>query len=125
MRLPVGRRGAGLGLGGMAILFVISLLFGQDFFSLLGAVGGGSGSVVTAPAGRTTGTASAAEEETVDFVSFVLDDLQDTWNQVLPRSMGVQYQDAQLVLFRDAIRSACGAASATSGPFYCPGDAKV
>ncbi len=125
MRLPGGRRGAGVGLGGMAILFVLSLFFGQDFFSLLGAVGGGGGSLATAPPGRTTGAASAAEEETVDFVSFVIDDLQTTWNQTLPRSMGTQYQTTQLVLFRDAIQSACGFASAASGPFYCPGDAKV
>jgi predicted metalloprotease len=101
------------------------MLFGQDFFSLLGAVGGGGGAVVTTPVGRTSETASAAEEETVDFVSFVLDDVQATWEQTLPQSMGARYQAAQLVLFRDAIQSACGYASAASGPFYCPGDSKV
>lgn len=126
MRLPIGRRGAGFGLGGLAVLFIFSMLMGQDFFSLLGALGGGGGPTVdTAPPPRSTGTASAAEEETVDFVSFLLDDLQEVWRHLLPRTMNAQYRDSQLVLFRDAIQSACGFASAASGPFYCPGDSKV
>jgi predicted metalloprotease len=54
----------------------------------------------------------------------VLDDLQSTWAQVLPR-VGGTYQDAQMVLFREAVRSACGIAGSATGPFYCPGDAKV
>jgi hypothetical protein len=53
-------------------------------------------------------------------VSFVLDDLQKTWPQVLPG-----YQKAKLVLFRDAVQSACGMAESATGPFYCPGDQKV
>jgi predicted metalloprotease len=56
----------------------------------------------------------------VEFVSFVLNDVQKTWAQVLPR-----YQRVKLVLFRDAVDSACGTAESATGPFYCPGDAKV
>src|SRR6185312_10837563 len=64
------------------------------------------------------------EEPQVQFVSFVLDDAQNTWAQLLP-AQGVQYRKAKLVLFRDAINSACGFAEAATGPFYCPADEKV
>jgi len=56
----------------------------------------------------------------VQFVSFVLDDVQSTWEQTLPG-----YRHAKLDLFRDAIQSACGFAQSASGPFYCPEDEKV
>jgi predicted metalloprotease len=60
----------------------------------------------------------------VQFVSFVLDDTQKTWAQILS-AQGVRYRHAKLVLFRDRIDSACGMAQSASGPFYCPGDEKV
>jgi predicted metalloprotease len=60
----------------------------------------------------------------VQFVSFVLDDAQNTWRKIFPR-IGAEYQDAKLVLFRDGIRSGCGVAGSATGPFYCPGDGRV
>ena len=54
----------------------------------------------------------------------MLDDIQETWAELLPQ-VGGGYRDTQLVLFRDAIQSACGFAQAATGPFYCPGDGKV
>src|SRR5688572_14454969 len=57
----------------------------------------------------------------VKFVSFVLDDAQQTWRKIL----GPRYQDAKLVLFREGVQSGCGAAGAETGPFYCPADQKV
>jgi hypothetical protein len=53
-----------------------------------------------------------------------LDDVQATWTKVLPQA-GTPYRGTKLVLFRDAIQSACGFADAASGPFYCPADQKV
>ncbi len=64
--------------------------------------------------------AGPSDEEEVEFVSFVLDDLQETWHRLLPG-----YRDAKLVLFRDSVRSGCGFAAAQMGPFYCPADEKV
>jgi predicted metalloprotease len=60
------------------------------------------------------------QDELKHFVGFVLDDVQETWHQELSG-----YHDAKLVLFRGAIGSACGTASAAIGPFYCPLDRKV
>ena len=54
----------------------------------------------------------------------MLADTEETWNRVFS-SAGRQYQEPVLVLFEDAVRSACGSASSASGPFYCPADQKV
>jgi predicted metalloprotease len=106
-----------LGIGGVVILLVLSLIFKRDFFSL---VSGGTSEA--APAGAVATTPE--EEHLVDFVSFVFDTTQSTWSQIFARR-GSRYQDAKLVLFRDAVQSACGFAEAATGPFYCPGDHKV
>ena len=109
-------RVAPLGLGGVALLFILSLLTGQDFLSLLT---GGEGTVEP-PSATGPAPTSSADEPMVQFVSFVLDDNQKTWEQLMPG-----YQRAKLVLFTDAVQSACGMAGAATGPFYCPGDQKV
>jgi predicted metalloprotease len=61
------------------------------------------------------------EDRRVQFVSFVLDDAQDTWR----KKLGPRYQDTKLVLFRDAVQTGCGYGQAATGPFYCPLDQKV
>jgi predicted metalloprotease len=110
----------GIGLGGVVLLLVLSLVFGKDFLGL-------STVVEEAPPGQGTpapGPGQPARDEMVEFVSFVLDDAQNTWTRIFERS-GRQYERAKLVLFTDATRSSCGFADATSGPFYCPSDGKV
>lgn len=112
-----GRRPGGfkLGLGGLLVLGLLSLVFKTDLISPLMSVGGGGQvSNVSEP------ERDAAEQESVQFVSFVLDDAQSVWTQSLQ-----DYRKAKLVLFRDAVDSACGSAQSSSGPFYCPGDEKV
>lgn len=107
--------GGKIGLGGLLIAGVLSLIFGRDFITpLLTSGGGGAPREVSQERSR-------AEDRGVQFVSFVLDDTQATWHKVL----GPKYQDAKLVLFRDAVRSGCGTAGAETGPFYCPPDGKV
>jgi predicted metalloprotease len=119
-----GGGGMRMGLGGTVVLLVLSLVFGRDFLSM--ADGGGQTStgapIDEAPAGPVASTPE--EEKLVDFVNFVVSDAQDAWTEIF-RQNGAQYQRAKLVLFRDAIESACGFAQAASGPFYCPGDEKV
>jgi len=61
----------------------------------------------------------------VQFVSFVLDDTQKTWEQLLPQQAGVPYRHARLVLFRNHTQSGCGGAESATGPFYCPSDERV
>ena len=113
--------GIHLGLGGVIVLFVLSLIFKRDFLSLLstGSVGT-TGTTVTQP----DPARDQREQPLVQFVTFVLNDAQNTWSQILP-AQGVQYRHAKLVLFRDAIDSSCGMAQSATGPFYCPEDEKV
>jgi len=112
--------GRTMGVGGSLIVLVLSLIFGTNLFD---AVPGGS--VVAPPASADAPvTASPEEERMVQFVSMVLDSTQTTWARLLP-SLGRQYEDAKLVLFRDAVQSGCGTAPAAAGPFYCPLDQKV
>ncbi len=114
--------GRGMGLGGTLVLLVLGLVFGQDF------LGGGASAPPTTAGGevaRGPVSTTPEEERAVDFTSAVLDSVQTAWATVLPQQAGRQYQDARLVLFRDAVRTACGTAPSAVGPFYCPGDAKV
>jgi predicted metalloprotease len=97
----------------------LSLLFKQNFFALIG--GGGATPVATRPNPAKT----EAERPLVQFVSFVLDDTQKTWEQIFPQQAGKQYRHAKLVLFRNFTRSGCGAAESLTGPFYGPEDEKV
>lgn len=115
--------GIRIGLGGLALLFVLSLVTGQNFLSILT-----DAPIAPPEADRAPRTepyqASPAEERLVDFVSFVLDDVQGMWARTLP-SAGRQYERAKLVLFTDNVRSGCGFAESAMGPFYCPVDQKV
>jgi predicted metalloprotease len=112
-----GMRVGSLGIGGLLVALVLSYVTGVDFLSLLGG-GGESASVGTT--GEPVQT-SPQEERMVDFVDAVAGDTQNTWARLL----GNRYERTQVVLFRDAINSACGYAQAATGPFYCPSDHKV
>jgi predicted metalloprotease len=109
----------GMGIGGTAVLLVLSLLFGRNLFEDVG---------VSPTVGQSTGELapadSARQEPEVHFVSFVLDDAQQTWAKILPQ-FGGQYHDAKLVLFRGATETGCGVGQTAMGPFYCPNDEKV
>ena len=97
-------------------------LGGIGIFSLLGLLTFGmlAGAQVTHTTGR-----DERERPEVKLVSFVLDDVQKNWDRILPAQAGVAYHHAKLVLYRNSYPSACGRASMSTGPFYCPGDEKV
>jgi predicted metalloprotease len=116
--------GMKLGIGGIIILGILSLVFKQNFFALLGGGGGGTPSSAVATS-HPNPARDASEQPLVQFVSFVLDDTQKNWTAILPQQANVPYRHAKLVLFRDATQSGCGGADAATGPFYCPADEKV
>jgi uncharacterized protein len=113
--------GMHVGLGGAIVLLILSLLFKQNFFALLGGGGPGATHVARQP----NPAKDAAEKPLVQFVSFVLDDTQHNWEQILPEQSGRQYRHAKLVLFRNYTQSGCGSAESATGPFYCPEDERV
>ena len=114
-----GMRVGSLGVGGLLVALVLSWVTGVDFLSLLGGGGGGEPTTV-GTSGQPVET-TPQEERMVDFVDAVANDTQNTWERLL----GNRYERTQVVLFRDAINSACGFAQSASGPFYCPSDHKV
>ena len=114
--------GRSLGLMGTLVVLGLSLVFHQNFFALLGGGGQDQGAQQTAPG--TPVQSTPEQDKQVQFVSFVIDDVQNAWTKLLPAA-GAQYQHAKLVLFRNGIRSGCGFAESTMGPFYCPADRKV
>jgi uncharacterized protein len=113
--------GMHLGIGGFLILLILSVVFKRDFFSL---VGGGQAVSPGTTMSRPDPQQDAKEQPLVQFVSFVLDDNQKVWANIL-QQRGVPYEHAKLVLFRDATQSGCGQADSGTGPFYCPADEKV
>src|SRR5579871_2780351 len=113
--------GMHIGIGGAIVLAILSFVFRTNLFALLGNGGADSGTAVSQP----DPARDAAEKPLVQFVSFVLDDAQNTWTQILPQQTGTPYHHAKLVLFRDYTQSGCGGAQSATGPFYCPEDERV
>lgn len=60
-----------------------------------------------------------------DFMATVLADTEDVWNQIFRDYNLGDYKEPKMVLFTDAVSTACGSATSASGPFYCPGDQKL
>ncbi len=109
--------GMKLGLGGILVLGVLSLVFRTDLFSL---VGGGQQGAPVQQTGPAVEQRKAAEANLEKVAVGAFNDVQKTWSQVLPR-----YQPTRLVLFWDQTQSGCGGAEAAMGPFYCPLDQDV
>jgi uncharacterized protein len=113
-RLPIGR----MGLGGVVLLIIIGLLGGGG---ILGGGDGGGGGTATRPGVAPPPGAGGEDDEMMQFMSFVLDDLQAMWEA----RMSGKYRRAKLVVFTDATQSACGLGQSAMGPFYCPADERV
>jgi uncharacterized protein len=115
-----GARMGGMGIGGLLILMLFGYLIGGDPMALLrdsGQVSVDNGPGTSAPTAPPT-------DEAGQFVRAVLGSTEDVWNALF-KQMGSNYAEPRLVLFSDAVQSACGMASAAVGPFYCPPDQQV
>jgi predicted metalloprotease len=122
MRVPL--KAVGGGIGGLILLIITLLLSGGDpgtIFNDNTNIG-----VNTPGSSYYEGTTpiSQEERELADFVSIVLADTEDTWNEIFAAE-NLDYREPTLVLFSGAVESACGFAQAAVGPFYCPLDEKV
>lgn len=125
LRLPAGRggvrrAGGGIGIGGIILILIISWILGINPLTLLSG-----GDIGLDGGGYEQQTSRApADDETAAFIRTVLAETEDTWNGIFQAS-GENYREPTLVLFSGQVQSACGFASAATGPFYCPGDQKV
>lgn len=113
-----GRLAAGGGIIGLIFLAI-------QFFSGDGDVTDILNQIQTqSPATTEERELTAEEKELGDFAATVLADTEDVWNNIF-RENGASYREPGMVLFTDAVNTACGGASSASGPFYCPGDEKI
>jgi uncharacterized protein len=121
--MPLGGTGVRIGLGTL-VLLVVGYFLGLSpgaMLSLIGATDGSGQATAVAPAQAPHGRPTDAQG---DFAAAVLGETEDVWTQYFAAA-GQRYDPPTLVLFTDQVASACGAASAAAGPFYCPGDRKV
>lgn len=107
--------------GGIAVVVVaiIAMLLGVDPRAILQA-----GPELAPASSVQTGTAPPADDAAADFVTRVLGDTEDVWNEQFAL-LGADYREPTLVLFSDAVQSACGFTQSAVGPFYCPRDEHV
>jgi predicted metalloprotease len=122
MRVPM--KAVGGGIGGLILLIITLLLSGGDPGTIFND--NTNTGVNTPGSSYYEGTApiSQEERELADFVSIVLADTEDAWNEIFAAE-NLDYREPTLVLFSGAVESACGFAQAAVGPFYCPLDEKV
>lgn len=114
-----GRGGIAVGGGiGVLVLALIAVLLGADPRQILDVV------TESPPSSRVARDSPPPDDETARFVSAVLGSTEDVWNELFA-ARGAEYREPRLVLFEDAVRSACGFQSAATGPFYCPPDQAV
>lgn len=120
-----GRTSTKLGGGIVVVVILASLLFGVDPTQILGLLAGG-GSGVESFEGTAPGTSTPIDpsDENAQFVAVVLGSTEDAWIEQFSERQ-VEYRPPRLVLFTDAVDSACGMGTAATGPFYCPGDDRV
>jgi predicted metalloprotease len=116
--------GGGLGIVGLVILFILSLVTGRNFLGAFFSGGGQANVQQGRDVDGRTGSGAPRNDRDAQLVSFVLDDAQSTWTQIFAQH-GRQYRHAKLVLYDYVTYSGCGTAQAATGPFYCPADEKV
>jgi len=109
---------AGGGIVGVIILLLNFFLGGGDASQLPQVLQGQQSSQQMSPQEQ------AADDQRKEFVSVVLKETEDVWHKIFAEK-GQTYTEPTLVLFRDAVQSGCGGASAATGPFYCPADQKL
>jgi predicted metalloprotease len=117
MRVSRGMVGGGVG---TLVMVLLALYLGVDPTIILQQ----APPVTAPPAGAPPADRPPEENRLADFVSVVLADTEDTWHDLFRRG-GTTYREPRLVLFTDAVESACGFAESAVGPFYCPRDRNV
>ncbi len=124
------RRGMGMAAGGLAVggglgtlvLILIMMFLGANPAQLMEQVGEQKPN-----SAKQTKIDPAQDRDAPlkEFVSVVMRDTEDVWGKLFREQLGARYQEPKLILFTGEVRSACGRATASVGPFYCPGDSNV
>jgi predicted metalloprotease len=113
-----------IGGGGIAIVFFLLKMFMPNSVPLLDTIQQQVQQNQTTSAPNESAELTPEQKEMGDFASTIFAYTEDTWGQIFKEN-GMDYEQPKLVLFSDAVETACGSATSASGPFYCPGDNKV
>lgn len=129
VRIPGGgmRRASGGGFGTIILLVIAFFALracGIDPMAILAGGGGQQPQIAPQTTRNQAPRTGGASDEMRQFVGVVLKETEDVWNGIFQQE-GRDYPEPKLVMFTDAVRSACGSASSATGPFYCPGDSKI
>ena len=130
VRLPAGRQGRGGGMGPWGILAVVVIAWVMGINPLTLLTGGTldpateTGQLAPPPQQPSQPFNPGADDELADLTARVLGDTEDVWQREFS-ARGMRYDPPTLTLFTGRVQSACGFASAASGPFYCPPDQGV
>jgi len=119
--MSVGKTAGGIGLGGLIIVGLITLLLGGDPTEVIGQMGSMSGTEIVSQSGRTP---TAEEEELAVFSKQILAGTEDVWTKIFAQN-GRTYVPPKLVLYNDYVQTGSGTASAQMGPFYNSADQTV
>ena len=117
-----GGKAAGMGIGGIAIVAIITLLMGGNLGDVLNVVtqSGGLSSAV-----ETNYEPTAENEALAKFSRQILASTEDVWGQYfLDNNLGT-YKAPTLVLYTGSTSTACGQGQSAMGPFYCSADEKL
>ena len=122
-RRGLGGRGIAVGGGGLGVLLLVlaGWICGVDPQQLLEGLPSGSQTQQQQP-GPASNSVNRPADENRQFVGAVMKMTEDAWSEILPQQARIRYRQPKLVLFSGQVSSACGYASAATGPFYCPGD---
>lgn len=112
-------KAGGIGLGGIIIIGIITLLFGGDPTELIQQAQQMGGAQT-----RTEYTPSAEEEALAVFSKQILAGTEDVWTKIF-KANGLTYEPPRLVLYNDYVQTSTGTASASTGPFYSSADQTV
>ena len=121
-RRGIGGKGMAVGGGGVGILILALAIWicGGDPTQLFQG-GLPQGEQTSAPSAASNSAAGSRDNDR-QFAGAIIGNLEDAWRQILPQQARIRLQEPKLVLFTGQVTSACGYASAATGPFYCPGD---
>ena len=109
----------GIGIGGIIIYLIISLMGGDPSAVMEQMQQGASTEYVDD--GKDY---SQVDAELMTFCKRILAGTEDVWTREFQK-MGRTYHAPKMVIYSDAVNSGCGNATSAGGPFYCSADNTV
>ena len=120
-RRGTGGKAAGLGLGGIAVVAILTLLMGGNLGDVFQVVMQNAGSQTAAAQYEPT----AENEALAKFSRQILASTEDVWSRYFADNGLGSYRAPTLVLYTGSTSTSCGQGQAAMGPFYCLADEKL